>query len=371
MQRKKQKNNQTRKNKWLLNNLLMVNKPTKESIIKILNNISLDDKTLEEVHNIIKVDPLHVGLLSEHLEKLEFEEHYPLAKSLCTMDHAGVIATVIRRTLEEKDLPKQTKFNLINLCRGKGIAISEETFNYLLHFKQKSNGIVGKGETLIRILMKGTPIPSGDIGASGKKLEIKYNRSRLRGMHGFDTLDASQVAITLDKYFLWECSKIGFDATSLIGTEDNRWNFVSGKRKKPYLLAEIIKQSGMDPKIACGWFVAAFFKYFTVNNFDESYDLVESLSLEFKNGILEERNGYSNFIYKMCAFAMKYYAKVEQFDGMLILNDKFECMYITKEFIFSNDLEVLSAFIRNNLQIITPSLTSKAGPQGSSFGISL
>lgn len=344
-------------------------KSTKESIIEILNNISLDDKTLEEVHNLIKVDPLHVGQLSEHLNKLEFLEHDELAKKLCIMDHSEVIGTLIRRSIEEKDIPKQTKFNLASLCRSKGIAVDEEVLSKLMHFKPKSTVLVGKGEALFRILMKGTPITTGDFGASGKKFEVKFNRSRLRGMNGFRLSDASQVASTLDTLFIRQCNLLGFDAKRLIGTKPNRWNFSSGSRKKPYLLSTIIRLSGMTPISACKLFVAAFMKYYYKCTKIEIQQLISSLSKEFNsNGVIETK-GYSNFIYKMCAFSMKYYARVEGFDGMLVLNEHFDCLYITRKFIDSSSLESLSKFIRENLKIIPPNLTSKAGVQGSSFGI--
>jgi len=350
----------------------MVNKPTKESIIEILNNVPLDDTTLEQVHNIIKIDPIHVGLMSEHLQKLEFSEHATLARSLCERDHRGVVATLIRRTIEEKNLPRQKKFDLASLCQSKGIAVSIDLLKYILHFVPTSTVPVGKGEALIRILMKGTPIETGDLGASGKKFEVKFNKSRIRGMHGFDLTNASQVAVALDEYFIYECDKLKFDARPLIGNEPNRWNFVSGKRKKFYLLSEIVRQSGMDPKYACSIFVNAYSLYYSQMKRSEHLNLSLSLAEEFNSdGTLKEEYGYSNFIYKMCAFSLKYYATVEGFDGMIILNSELECMYITKEFIFETSLEELSSFIKENLKVAPPSLTPLAGTQGSSFGISL
>jgi hypothetical protein len=348
-------------------------KLTKESLIEILNNdsLKLDDKTLEDVHNIIKVDPAHVKLLSEHLQKLEFTEHEYLARKLCLLDYSGVIDTAIDKTIEEKDLPKQQSFNLIDLCHSKGIVLGADVLHYLLHFKPESNQMMGKGEALMRVLMKGTPTMNGDLGASGKRFEIKFNKSRLRGMIGFDSMDASNVSKTLDEYFIHECDSINFDARPLIGDEPGRWNFVSGKRIKPYLLSEIVKQSGMDPHYACKIFVSAFRKFFTHMTESEALTLAFSLSKEFTSKGLKERLGYSDFIYKMGSYAMKYYAKVEDFDGMIVLNDQFDCMYITREFIDTNSLETLSEFIRHNLKITTPNLGSKAGPQGSSFGIAI
>jgi len=347
-------------------------KPTKEEIIELLNKSSLDDMTLEAVHNLIKVDPLNIRYVSDYLQKLEFIEHLKLSHDLCMMDHSGVLDRIIDKTIVEKDFPREKRFNLIDLCNSKGILVDVGLFKYLLDFKPESHIIIGKGETLMRILMKGVPTLNGDLGASGKKFEIKYNKSRLRGQTGFDATDATQVAKALDDYFIHECKAIKFDPTSLIGTDRGRWNFVSGKRIKPYLLSEIVKQSGMNHLYACKIFVQAFRKFFTKMTEDEALNLALSLSNEFNpDGSIKERFGYSDFIYKMCAYSMKYYAQVEDFDGMLILNDKFDCMYITREFIDTSSLEVLCRFIRHNLEITTPNLGSKAGPQGSSFGISL
>lgn len=346
---------------------------TKESLIELLkkDSLHLDDKTLQDVHNMIKLDPAHLKDVSVYLEKLGFVEHEYLARKILMLDYAGVIDTVIEKTVEEKDLPKQSRFNLINLCHSKGIVLGGDILTFLLNFKPESNTHIGKGEALMRILMKGTPTTNGDLGASGKRFEIKYNKSRLRGMTGFDSMDASNVSKALDEYFLHECKSINFDATDLIGEEPGRWNFVSGKRIKPYLLSEIVKQSGMDPHYACKIFVSAFRKFFNNMTDDEALNLAYSLSKEFTSNGLKERLGYSDFIYKMSSYALKYYAKVEDFDGMIILNDQFDCMYITREFIDTNTLEVLSAFIRHNLSITTPNLGAKAGPQGSVFGIAL
>jgi hypothetical protein len=346
---------------------------SKESIIEILqnNSLELDEKTLQEMHNMIKLDPVHLKQVSVHLEKLGFVEHEFLARKICMLDYSGVLTTVIDKTIEEKDLPRQARFDLINLCHSKGIILGGDLLHFLLNFKPESNTHIGKGEALMRVLMKGTPTANGDLGASGKRFEIKFNKSRLRGMTGFDSMDASLVSKTLDEYFIHECDSIKFDARDLIGEEPGRWNFVSGKRIKPYLLTEIVKLSGMNPLYACKIFVSAFRKFFNNMTDDEALNLSYSLSKEFTPNGIKERLGYSDFIYKMSSYALKYYAKVEDFDGMIILNDQFDCMYITREFIDTNTLEVLSAFIRHNLSITTPNLGTKAGPQGSVFGIAL
>lgn len=350
----------------------MQGKHIKESIIKILNEGTFDDKTLEEVHKkLVKVDPSRVSRISDFFDKLEFKEHEKLANELFSLDQVGSIETVINHTIEEKDISKQIKFNLISLCHLKGIKLRGNVLNFLLHFKPESNQIIGKGEALFRIIMKGTPISPGDFGASGKKFEVKFNKSRLRGLNGFPN-DASGVSVSLDQNFISECDSLGFDAKSLIGTKPERWNFVSGKRKKMYLFNEIVRQSEMNPFRACELFVDSFKIYFTSMTDLEAFDLSNSLAEEFhdKYGI-DDKFGYSNFIYKMCAYSMKYYTNVEKFDGLLVIDDEFECIYITKEFIRSASLKELSAFIENNLQITPPNLTSKAGAQGSSFGISI
>lgn len=344
---------------------------TKTELLQLMQSKDLDQKTIDSLYNMVRVDPIYINYIADHLEKLGFVEHKSLAKELCTMDQGGVLETAIENTVLEKDFPKQAPFNMIDVCHSKGIILGADVLNYLLHFKPESNTTMGKGEALMRIIMKGIPTTNGDLGASGKKFEIKYNKSRLRGMTGFECMDASSVASTLDEYFIHECDSLGFDAIELIGYESTRWNFVSGKRLKPYLLSDIVKQSGMDPLYACKIFVQAYRKYFNQMTEDEALNLSLSLSKEFKDGSIKEVYGYSNFIYKMCAYSMKYYAKVEDFDGLIILNDQFDAMYITRDFIDQNTLESLSAFIKHNLVITTPSLTSKAGPQGSSFGIAL
>lgn len=346
-------------------------KTTKKEIIDLLQKKDIDEATLESLYNMVRVDKHYIAHVAEHLDKLGFVESNNLAKELCTMDQSGVLETAIDNTIIEDDFPKQVNFNLIDICHTKGIILGADVLNYLLHFKPESHTTMGKGEALMRILMKGTPTANGDLGASGKRFEIKFNKARLRGMIGFESMDASQVATTLDEYFILECKKLKFDAAALIGTDPQRWNFVSGRRIKPYLLSEIVKQSGMDPLYACKIFVQAFRKYFTRMTEDEALNLALSLSKEFGPNGIKERLGYSDFIYKMCAYAMKYYARVEDFDGMIVLNDQFDAMYITREFIETNTLEVLSTFIRHNLKITTPNLSDKAGPQGSSFGIAL
>jgi len=376
MQSKIKKLQKTRR-KYPPSKIYLMSKLTKESLIEVIKNTQFDDKTLEDFYRMVKTNPTNIKDLSKHLELLEFKDHEELSRLICLSDHGDSVKNIIGKTIVESDFPQQKHFSLIALCRLKGINLSPEVLDLLLNHKSPdAKTYVGKGETLMRILMKGTPVNKGDLGANGKRFEIKFNNARLRGVTGYDATDASQVSIALDEMFIHECRSLGFDVKSLIGTEEGRWNFVSDRNARPYLLSEIVAKTGMDPIQACKIFVNAFAKYFTSMTELEALKLARSLSKEFMStGIKERIDGriqrYSDFIYKMCAYSMKYYAKVEDFNGMIILNDQFDCMYITREFIDDSNLDTLSEFIRLNLCITTPSLTTKAGTQGSAFGISI
>ena len=338
---------------------------TKDSIIQILNTTYLDDKTLDDVLKIISINQSNYQQLSQLLKTLKFIEYNDLAKNICIRDYSEVVPTLIENTISESDLPKQTRFNIIDLLYSKGVVLGLDVLNFLINYKHSSPGhIIGKGETLMRILMKGTPSMQGDLIVEDKKYEVKFNKSRLKGMSGFYQTDSSQVAIHLDLCFS--------DCCNFSVLDSNRWNFVSGNRLKPYLFTEAVLNSKKTVLECCEMFVDSFRWHFSEMTIAEEKDLALSLSLEFdQDRRLIERMGYSKFIYKMTAYALKYYAACENFDGMIVLNDEFECMYLTRDFIDNESLEDLSDFVLKNFNITPASLTVKAGPQGSAFGISL
>ena len=287
--------------------------------------------------------------------------------------------TAISGKLGLSDFPKQRKFDLREVCESKGVKFDGDILKYMIEYTpEDSTTIIGKGEILIRTLLNGTPSSAkGDMIVSGKRIEVKYNKSRLRGMTGFG--EGMEVAEELDSLFIHACKLKGFKGIEgLIGKDKSRWNFVSGRRMKPYLLSEIVLQTGMKPLEACKLFVRAFGKLFKNMTEFEALDLARSLSKEFKDGIIKEvdeivkgEQSYSFFTYKMCSYAMKYYAKEEDFNGMIVLNENYECMYITRKFIDESSLEDLAEFIRKHFKIVPPSLTPKSGTQGSAFGIAL
>lgn len=338
---------------------------TKDSIIQILNTTYLDDKTLDDVLKIISINKKNHQELAELLNTLKFIEYNDLAKNICIRDYGEVVPTLIENTISESDFPKQTRFNIIDLLYSKGVVLGLDVLNFLIHYKHSSPGhVIGKGETLMRILMKGTPSLNGDLLVEDKKYEVKFNKARLRGMTGFNLSDSSQVAISLDLNF--------YDCCTFSILDSNRWNFVSGHRLKPYLFTEAVLNSSKTVLDCCKLFVDSFRWHFSKMTVSEADELALSLSLEFdQDRRLIERLGYSKFIYKMTAYALTYYAKAENFDGMIVLNDLFECMYLTRDFINTESLENLSDFILKNFNITPASLTEKAGPQGSAFGISL
>jgi hypothetical protein len=307
----------------------------------------------------------NIERLSDHLKTLGFRDHVTLAASICAEDHGGVIDNIINGFLSEEDLPKQKRFNLINLCFSKGIIVGMDVLKFLLQYKEQGSTFFGKGEALMRVLMRGIPTKSGDYEVSGKVFEVKYEKSRLRGMSGFESTDASGVASELDVLFA--------DNPSLLN-QRHKWNFVSDSRINTlFVFSEIVALYKMDPLAACKLFVQAWQKYFTKMTPEEATDLAICLSEEFDQDMCMYRyeTGYSDFVYKMCAYAMKYYAKVERFDYMVVLNNEFDCICITKKFIEESDLDHLSHFIYHYFKITPPSLSQKAAIQGSAFGITL
>lgn len=358
----------------------MAEQPTRDSIIKMLSSKPYDTATFQEIHNILNSDPETFAYISDAIKSLGFDDHHAITKAIYAKPSIGNITSIVKNKIDVEDLPQQEIFSLNELCAKKGIILGQDVLKNLASVKHVSSKLVGKGETLMRVLMKGSESPyGGDILVEGHKIEIKYSKalsaSRLRGMTGYP-LDASKVETTLDEYFIRECDLVKFDARSLIGTEPGRWNFVSGNKSKLYLLSQILTQSGMAPHKVFQTFVSAFKKYFTRMTDQEEVELIFALSNEHGDyGILElggpTRRGYSVFIQKLCAFAMRYYARTENFDGMLILNDELYCMYITREYLENNDLSIIATFINDNLFIAPPNLSYKAGPQGSAFGISI
>ena len=347
----------------------------KQELISLISNSQLDETTIKELKNIIKVDRKKVNILSDYLDKLGFSEHLKIARDLCEIDENSIYFCAPVLNFDKiKDLKQ---FNLFDHCVSLGLNIKREAFIYLLNLRPESNKLIGKGEALIRILSKGNSSLKGDVKLQTSKIaEIKYNKSRIRGMFGYPG-DASLVTEKLDESFSKECLNIGGqewyeDCLSFFadGTTGH-WNFVSSKREKTYMLEDMIEYFGIDYIKAIDMFVESFKEYFIKASKSELQELKNSLIQEFHNNkiIKNEYESYSFFIYKMCAFSLKYYQNVEQFDHLIFLNENLECLFINKEFIKNQDIKTIAKFIRNNMKIGTPDLTSKAGPQGSSFSI--
>lgn len=352
---------------------------TKQELISLISKSHLDEDTIKELETIITIDRKKINILSEYLEKLGFSKYLKIARDLCEIDENSIYFCIPILNLENiKDLKQ---FNLYDHCVSLGLKIKKEAFIYLLNLKPESNKIIGKGESLIKILTKGTSTIKGDIKLpSSKIVEIKFNKSRIRGMFGYPG-DASQVSEKLDTLFSQECYNIGGqewyeDSLSFFEDSSNNghWNFVSSKREKTYLLEDMIEYFGISPEKAIDMFVDSFKEYFIKASKIELQELKNSLLQEFdkfnKKKIFKiEGESYSTFIFKMCAFALKYYQKVEQFDDLLFIKEDFNCMLIKKDFIKNENLKTIAKFIRNNMKIGTPDLSDKAGPQGSAFSL--
>jgi hypothetical protein len=319
-----------------------------------------------------KVDPLVVNFmysrvvkdasrsLSDHLHTLGFANHEKIARELSFLDNDDVLPSIIdpANTVKDIHFPRQEKFRIADLCKAHGLMMGAEVLDYLINFKHDSNVLVGRGEALMRLLMKGTACTHGDYAADGKIYEVKFNHARLRGMRGYDTTNAANVARALDRYF-----------------GPRNWNFYKSTKtkEKTYALATAVDEDpSMAPYKACGLYVRALKEYFTKMTEAEAAELSKSLSEEFcMRKMIHKLGDYPNFAYKLCAFAMKYYANREDFDAMIVLNYRLEAMYISREFIKYSSMASMAKFIRQNIKMTPPGFGEKAAAQGSAFGISL
>ncbi len=309
--------------------------------------------------------------ISSFLKTLGFKEHEQMSMHIDKIDE-GSFASIIDNFISDDDIPKQSKFNLYDMFMDKGIFFNSELVEYLTNFKYSSSSIIGKGETLMRILLNGRSSKNNDFAVAEKTYEIKFGKSRLRGMNGFDLTDAHIIAEHLDEYFIRECTYMRFDAVPIIGTDPKRWNFKSGKRNKEYLLDEVMSQSSVDHFTAATLFVEAFSKFYTYMTKEDKSNLSISLWKEFdKSGRIIQREGYSMFIHKLCAYALKYYSRMENFDRLILLNEDLDCLCLTKDFIEKSEIKDLGVFLKNNVRIEPQNLSKKAGIQGSVFGISI
>ena len=269
----------------------------------------------------------------------------------------------------------QEKFNLIDVLKHNDINIELAVLKYLLMYKHKSTGLIGKGETLLRIIMCGTNSEKNDFKVGTAKYEVKFGVARLRGMSGFDRTDATLIMEELDRGFLEVGLLNNIRVDDLISAETNRWTFISGKSKKRTFLLESICNRlypNVAPLTYASIYVKAFAKHFIEMTDQEKKDLTFELSKEFVEGNIPRRKGYSDFVYKLAAFSLKYYQRVEGFDNMMFLNNDLECMYLPASYIKLSDLTSLAQFIRDDFnRLVPPNLSGKAGIQGSSFGIIL
>lgn len=349
---------------------------SQKSIIKTLRSIELDEHRLNEVQKIISMDLDLISRLSDHLKGLGFVDHFDLAKHIVTHEDETDVRLLMDNRIYEFMLPKQEKFNLVEFLHKKGLPLSKKTLKSILMLKHRSPGLVGYGEFLMRLLMKGTSSPfKGDMKVSADIFEVKcsigkHSRSRLRGMTGYPT-DAYCISLELDELFKRDLQSMGFDISNIGDGHSSKWNFVSGKRVKPYLLNELLKLSIMSNIDVLTNFISSLSKYFIHMNTQDRSELLYSLMSEVGHDGIKGKKGYSTFIYILCAYSMRYYMRTEGFDGMIVLNDDLNCVYVTSDFLESNDLSIIAEFIEDTFIISPPNLSINAGPQGSAFGISI
>lgn len=339
----------------------------KKEIHRAIDKMPSSDPKLDRIRHIL-TESRSIDMV-QYLNSIGFVE----AESLASKIVGG--ESVVECHMKIGEVPKLSKFNLFEQAKLAGIDMPRSTFIELSKYKHKSRSLVGKGETLLRILFAGHYSSStNDFNVGKHKCEVKFGSSRMRGMNGFDKSDASCVMEYMDEWLIAVSKKYKIDVSDCFDMkDDNRWNFVSGKSVNRKMLLDVISRrfnSKLDKGEVALRFVEALSLYYSDMSSVELRTLTSSLKKEFdSDGGIISRRGYCDFIYKIGAFAIKYYQRIEEFDYMFILDDNLDCIVVPASYIKKSSLEELSEFIMDNFRITTPKFSYKARVQGSVFGI--
>jgi hypothetical protein len=231
--------------------------------------------------------------------------------------------------------------------------INSNFIKWINNFTYYSGSIIGTGEIIIALLIKGASKNSkwGDVSINNKEIEIKGTKGRIYGRTGYSHgIEASKIFYHALKTRLTEGSKNNIPKPGShfygLGKRSIKYNIFNDLA--PYLLNNGLIELNEIIDIYKKAIKSVF------HNIDVSW-IYKYIN---KEGQIDNINDFLNDWLKA---SIKYYFDVEKFDNLIILNRDGKYVFLEKQTDPIKKIKIASV----------PSFTAKASIQGATFAVNI
>jgi hypothetical protein len=321
----------------------LVKSADEDILRKVFSFLSRDNKDYD---NTVKI-MTNIGIPERNARVV-------LDMSLETGDFESLAAYMPKRTMTLAKLSKASDF--IAAAKVAIPGMSDQFANWLVNYQWPTTPSMGAGEAALVILLKdGNKPAKGDVGIGSRELEVKGENGRLKGQHGYGTGEMfakiwyTELSLLMKKVH----SSKRIPVPKPGGTEYNCTK-TGNKGWAMNPIARLLVAEGVvtDKEIAALWrnAIQAVFNKMSLSWIGKFVT---------KTGEVHDVTG---FLTKWLAESAKYYHKIEGFEAILLLNRKGKFIVIN-----ISDFDKLASIVKWT----PPNFSSRAGSQGSAFGITV
>lgn len=329
---------------------------TKEIIDKLLSD-QINETTLFKIWSLLFINNESKEWFISHINSLNIPKEQSLILTEKIVSYGSQYN--IRKYLESKSLDINDYQNKIFNILEYFSFIEKDLLNFLYSYTWNTSPSIGNGEIFLTLFFKNfkrSPhnCSSDIIFYSDKeyKLEVKGNCGRLRGQIGFGDYNALRNHLFESFNSFLKSHNIDFE----ILKSDRFWNFTRNNWGIEQITKNIPNFKQYKTEICC-FIGEAFKKMYIDANFFELvtffYDNIDD------NGLFRP-----DFIKNFAHYSFMYYAKIENFDYMSILDKKGNVLIFHKD-------DFLKQYELGNIKMIIPNYSKRAGIQGSVFAIQI
>jgi hypothetical protein len=233
----------------------------------------------------------------------------------------------------------------------------------LLNYQAPTQPVTGKGEAITMLFVQGAKKgKAGDVDINSVVYEIKGTGARLRGQKGFGTTISAINALKNGLTKLTNKAGIKVEIPS---------NFTIGKKDYGVInnyAPQLIATGKVNKSDIVKLYADGFKELYQNAPEDTIVDWLNKSILD--DGTIVPGTGPGSFFINYFIFALQYYASMEDFNYIVLLNTTNKPVgkisYLSKNTITSGNVEEILAKIQPDG---APSITPGAGPQGAFFVI--
>jgi hypothetical protein len=321
----------------------LIKSADEEIIRKIFSFLSRDNKDYDKALAVMT----SIGIPEKHARVV-------LDNSLETGDFDAFSKYMLKRTMTLAKLASAG--DLISATKAAIPTMSNQFASWLINYQWPATPSMGAGEAALIILLKdGNKPAKGDVGIGNRELEVKGENGRLKGQHGYGTGDQASTVFyeEFTKLMVKVPAKEKISVPRAGGTEYNATKTGKNGWAANAIARVLVANNAATPdEIASIWqkSIGAVFK-----------DMPTNWVRKFvtKSGEVHNITGFLNTWLEESA---KYYHKIEGFEAILLLNRKGKFTVIQP-----SDFAKLGQMVKWT----PPNFSSRAGPQGATFGITV